>query len=57
MDEFVYMTDMNTNELIYLNKAGLDHYGFSDIDELRGKNVMRYCRIIVLYVPFVRMKS
>lgn len=34
MDEFVYMTDMDTNELVYLNQAGLKSYGISSLEEL-----------------------
>ncbi len=37
LDELVYMTDMDTNELIYLNRIGLERYGFQKISDLRGK--------------------
>ena len=37
MDEFVYMTDMDTNELIYLNQVGLNQYGFNSLSELYNK--------------------
>ena len=37
LDELVYMTDMDTNELIYLNRIGLERYGFQSIHDLRGR--------------------
>lgn len=37
LDELVYMTDMDTDDLIYLNRIGLEKYGFKSIDDLRGK--------------------
>ncbi len=36
MNELVYMTDMDTNELIYLNERGLKKYGFESNEQLRG---------------------
>lgn len=36
MNELVYMTDMDTNELIYLNETGLKKYGFESNEQLRG---------------------
>ncbi len=36
LNELVYMTDMDTNELIYLNKIGLEKYGFKSLEELKG---------------------
>lgn len=36
LNELVYMTDMDTNELIYLNKSGLEKYGFDSVEQLKG---------------------
>ncbi len=36
LNELVYMTDIDTNELIYLNKIGLEQYGFDNNEQLRG---------------------
>lgn len=37
MDELVYVTDMDTYELIYMNKRARDTYGFQSPGEIRGK--------------------
>lgn len=37
MNEIVYVADMDTHELVYLNKKGLDAYGFRSVDDVRGK--------------------
>ena len=37
MKEFVYVTDIETNELIYMNRMTREAYGFHSVEELRGK--------------------
>ena len=37
LDEFVYASDMETNELVYLNRKALDAYGLKSLDEIRGR--------------------
>lgn len=37
LDEFVYASDMETNELIYLNRKALDAFGLKSLDEIRGR--------------------
>lgn len=38
MNEFVYVTDMDSNKLVYMNKKTLETYGFHSQEELAGKN-------------------
>ena len=44
LDEFVYASDIETNELIYLNRKALDTLGIKSIDEIKG----RKCHEILL---------
>lgn len=37
MNEVVYVADMDTHELVYLNKKGLDAYGLQSLDDIRGR--------------------
>lgn len=37
MNEIVYVADMDTHELVYLNKKGLDTYGLTSLDDIRGR--------------------
>ena len=37
MNEIVYVADMDTYELVYLNKKGLDAYGLKSPDDIRGR--------------------
>lgn len=37
LNEIVYVADMDTYELVYLNRKGLDVYGFRSLDEIRGR--------------------
>lgn len=37
MDEIVYVADMDTYELVYLNRKGLDTYGLASLDDIRGR--------------------
>lgn len=46
MDELVYVSDMETYELVYMNKKALETYGFYSVEEITGKKcyeVMQNC--------------
>ena len=34
MDECMYVADIDTHELIYMNKKALNIYGFKSVDEV-----------------------
>lgn len=44
LDEFVYVADIDTYEIVYMNRKTLDEYGYSSLDEVKGKNVMKCCK-------------
>ena len=37
LNEFVYVTDMDSHELVYMNKKTLETYGFHSLSEITGK--------------------
>lgn len=37
LNEFVYVSDMDSHELIYMNKKALNQFGFCSCEELKGK--------------------
>ncbi|MGN1415542.1 MAG: diguanylate cyclase domain-containing protein [Oscillospiraceae bacterium] len=37
LDEFVYVSDMDSHELIYMNKKALKQFGFHSTEDLKGK--------------------
>lgn len=37
MNEFLYVSDMDTYEIVYMNKKSLDAFGISSIDEIKNK--------------------
>lgn len=37
LDEFVYASDIETNELVYLNRKAMDTFGLKSIDEIKGR--------------------
>ena len=37
LNEYIYVTDMDNYELIYMNQKTLNDFGFSSKEELRGK--------------------
>lgn len=46
MDELVYVSDINSYDLIYMNKKALQTYGFHSLEEITGKKcyeVIRNC--------------
>lgn len=48
MDELVYVSDIDTYDLIYMNKKALQTYGFHSLDDIVGKKcheVIRNCPV------------
>lgn len=46
MDELVYVSDMDTHDVIYMNKKALHTYGFQSLEEIAGKKcheLIQYC--------------
>ena len=37
LNEFIYAADIETHELVYMNKKTLDAYGFTSVEEIKGK--------------------
>ena len=37
MDEVVYVSDVDSYDLVYMNKKALELYGFQSLGELAGK--------------------
>lgn len=37
MEELVYVTDMDSHDLVYMNKKALQTYGFHSLDEIASK--------------------
>lgn len=56
MDECMYVADIDTHELIYMNKKALNIYGFKSVDEVAGKNVMKFCKTHQARAKSVTMK-
>lgn len=44
MDEYVYVTDMDSNELLYMNRKALETYGFHSLKEIAGKKCYEVLR-------------
>ncbi len=44
LNEYVYATDIETNELVYMNRKALDAYELKSLEEIRAGNAMRSCR-------------
>lgn len=46
MDELVYVSDMDSHDLIYMNKKALRTYGFHSLEDIVGKKcheALRHC--------------
>lgn len=41
LNEYVYASDIETNELVYLNHKAMDAFGVKNTDEIRGPKVLR----------------
>ena len=37
LNEYVYASDIETNELVYLNRKAMDAFGVKSTDEIRGR--------------------
>ena len=37
LNEYVYATDIETNELVYMNRKALDAYELKSLDEIKGR--------------------
>ena len=37
MNEYVYVTDIETYEMIYMNRKTLEAYGLKSLDEIKGR--------------------
>lgn len=37
LNEYVYASDIETNELVYLNHKAMDAFGVKNTDEIRGR--------------------
>ena len=55
MNEYVYVMDIETYEMIYMNRKTLEAYGLKSLDEIKGRNVMNYCRSQRFHVACVIM--
>ena len=53
MNEAVYASDVDTYELLYLNKAARDLFQFKDESEYKGKTAMKSCNNVLPPVPCV----
>ena len=40
LNEYVYATEIETNELVYMNRKTLDALGFHSVDDIQGKNIV-----------------
>ena len=52
MNECVYASDIDTDELVYMNKKALRMYGIHSLDEIAGKKcyeVLQHCSAPVSY--------
>ncbi len=37
LDEYVYVTEVQSNELIYMNRKTLETYGYDSVEQIKGK--------------------
>lgn len=37
LNEYVYATDIETNELVYMNRKALDAYELKSLEEIKGR--------------------
>lgn len=60
LDEYVYATDIETDELVYMNRKLLEVYGLQSIDDVKGmkcyevlqkSSVPVVCAIMTGFVP------
>ena len=58
LDEYVYATDIETDELVYMNRKLLEVYGLQSIDDVKGMKCYEVlqkssvpCAIMTGFVP------
>ena len=44
MNEYVYATDIETHEIVYMNRKTLQAYGLQSLEDEKEKNAMKYYR-------------
>ena len=44
MNEYVYATDIETHEIVYMNRKTLQAYGLQSLEMQKEKNAMKYYR-------------
>ena len=44
LNEYVYATDIETHEIVYMNRKTLQVYGLQSLEDAKGKNAMNYYR-------------
>ena len=42
MNEYVYVMDIETYEMIYMNRKTLEAYGLKSLDEIKGRKCHRF---------------
>lgn len=55
LNEAVYVVDMDTHELIYLNKKVMNTYNLHSMDEIVGKSATSFCLLAMRLVPSVTL--
>lgn len=50
LDEYVYATDIETDELVYMNRKLLEVYGLQSIDDVKGGSATMCCRNLLFPV-------
>ena len=45
LDEYVYATDIETDELVYMNRKLLEVYGLQSIDDVKGGAAEIFCSL------------
>lgn len=57
LEEILYVADVETYELVYLNRYGRSVFRIEDEDNYAGKSVMRFCREEESHVHSVQIHS
>lgn len=57
LSEIVYVSDIDSHELIYMNKRTMQEYGFNSYEDYAGKSVTRCFRAALLPVPYVQTEN
>lgn len=57
MDEFVYVSDISSYELIYMNQKALKTFGFCSPGDIAGKNAMKFFKTALPPAPCVTITN